>query len=318
MICVNNSENNNNVPMGPNNQSVPNTTVGNPINNSIPASNSVPNTQTTTGIVPPTPVVPTTPQQVPTPAPTVNTTPSQSVVNPNIQPTTQNTQVQPQVVGQVQTVSSPPPEQQVVYTQSPPPPQQVAPPQAAIRNTNLQPPKKKPSAFRYFLLVLFFLGLGALVWFLPDIRSFMMEQETEEKRELIHGTMRCVYEEEDAEATTTYTSEFLVDNNKLKKYTSIVETKGNSGSEEELNNLNEKCETLTTMVKKVPGIESDCSLHSRKQISRQTIDYAKVNTDNLESAYSEAGGIVPDYHLDDDAIEIKREMSLARYSCTVS
>lgn len=314
MICVNNSENNN-VPVGANSQSIPNT-VGNPVNNPTPISNSVPNPQINSSAVSPQPVAPTTPQQAPIPS--VNTVSSQSVVNPNVQPTTQNTQVQPQVVGQVQPIPTQLPEQQVVYTQSPPTPQQVVQPQAAIRNTNLQPPKKNPSAFRYFLLVLFFVGLGALVWFLPDIRSFMMEQETEEKRELIHGTMRCVYEEEDAQATTTYTSEFLVDNNKLKKYTSIVETKGNSGSEEELNLLNEKCETLSTMVKKIPGIESDCSLHSRKQINRQTIDYAKVNTDNLESAYSEAGGIVPDFHLDDDAIEIKREMTLARYSCTVS
>lgn len=251
---------------------------------------------------------------------TINPTPpiTPQAATPTIQ-TTSTAQVQPEVVVQASTNTNP--QQQILYTQAPSPQNSVPTTSepAAIRNTNLaEQPKKQPGPFRYFLLVMFFISLAALVWFLPDIRAFMMEQEVEEKRELIHGTMRCVYEEEDELITTLYTSEFLVDNNKIKQYTSLVESKGESGSEEDLNRLNEKCEMLTTMVKGISGIKSSCSLNSRKQTSTQVIDYNKVDIDNLSSAYSEAGGIVPDYSLDDDAIEIKKEMTLSGYNCTVS
>lgn len=185
------------------------------------------------------------------------------------------------------------------------------------RNDNKQPMKKK-SNVRTTLLILFFISLLALVWFLPDIRKYVTDKKMANQEELIHGTLKCVYEEEDELVTTLYTSEFIVDNNRLKSYTSTVETKGDTGSESELTKLNNDCKTLSKMIKQVSGVTSACSLNSRKQISKQTIDYSKVQTQKLKAAYSEAGGVMPDYKLDQDARGIKKEMILARYSCTVN
>lgn len=177
---------------------------------------------------------------------------------------------------------------------------------------------KKTGNVRTALLIMFFISLLALVWFLPDIRKYVTDKKMENQEELIHGTLKCVYEEEDELVTTLYTSEFIVDNNRLKSYTSTVETKGDISSEVELTKLDNDCKSLSKMIKQVPGVTSACSLNSRKQISKQTIDYSKVQTQKLKSAYSEAGGIMPDYKLDQDARGIKKEMILARYSCTVN
>jgi len=191
--------------------------------------------------------------------------------------------------------------------------------QGQVPPSNNQPPeKKKPGKLRYILLVLFFISLLVLVWFLPDIRKFVTDRKIKEQEEIINGTLKCVYEEEDELITTLYTSEFVVNNNQLKSLVQTVETKGDTGSEEQLTKLNDECELLTSMVKKIPGVSSNCSLNSRKQMSRQEIDYSKVNRQKLTSAYSEAGGIIPDYDFNQDAREIKKEMTLARYSCTVN
>ena len=184
-------------------------------------------------------------------------------------------------------------------------------------NNNKQP-SKKTSNVRTVLLILFFISLLALVWFLPDIRKYVTDKKMANQEEIIHGTLKCVYEEEDELVTTLYTSEFIVDHNRLKSYTSTVEAKGDTGSEAELTKLDNDCKTLSKMIKQVSGVTSDCSLNSRKQVSKQTIDYSKVQTQKLKSAYSEAGGIMPDYKLDQDARGIKKEMILARYSCTVN
>jgi len=225
-----------------------------------------------------------------------------------------------QVPSNMQVQSPPQVQPQVVSTnyqqnQTVPQPAQ----QGQVPPSNNQPPeKKKPGKLRYILLVLFFISLLVLVWFLPDIRKFVTDRKIKEQEEIINGTLKCVYEEEDELITTLYTSEFVVNNNQLKSLVQTVETKGDTGSEEQLTKLNDECELLTSMVKKIPGVSSNCSLNSRKQMSRQEIDYSKVNRQKLTSAYSEAGGIIPDYDFNQDAREIKKEMTLARYSCTVN
>ena len=219
----------------------------------------------------------------------------------------------PQVVKQVERKEGP---TKVVYQQVP---SQMPPPSVPPKQPDNHPEgSNKTGRWRYILLILFFVALLALIWFLPDIRKYVTEKEAQNQEEIIHGTLKCVYEEEDDFITTLYTSEFRVENNKVKAYTSLIETKGDTGSEETLTKLNNECEELTRLVKNIPGIKSSCSLNSRKQMNKQEIDYAKVNTKKLTSAYSEAGGIVPDYELDQDARQIKKEMILSRYSCTVN
>jgi len=226
-------------------------------------------------------------------------------------------QARPEVVKQVE-------KKTVVYEQAKPQSQTQRSPQQVAQPVPTPPPnrqvenkEKKPGKIRYFLLILFFIMLLLIVWFLPDIRKYVTDKKMKDQEEIINGTMQCVYEEEDDLITTLYTSEFQVENNKVKAYISTVEAKGDKGSEESLEKLNTDCELLTKMVKKIPGITSTCSLNSRKQTSRQEIDYRKVNIAKLDSAYTEAGGITPDYQLDVDARDVKKEMTLARYSCIV-
>lgn len=231
-------------------------------------------------------------------------------VNPNM--TAQGaTNPKPQVIKQVEKKQGP---TKVVY-QNTKGQQNGNPPK---QNSSNNKEEKKPGKIRYILLVLFFIVLLVIVWFLPDLRKMATDRKMESQEEVINGTLKCVYEEEDDLLTTLYTSEFQVENNKIKSYISTVETKGDTGSEEDLATKNEECELLTKMVKGISGVKSSCSLNSRKQTSIQEIDYSKVNQKKLTSAYSEAGGIVPDYTLDQDARDIKKDMTLARYSCTVN
>lgn len=240
----------------------------------------------------------------------VNVAVVQPVAPTNPQAQTTN-QAPPQVVKQVEKTN-------VVYQQAPPTPPNQPVQQGNVATPNQVPKnEKQPGKIRYFLLILFFIMLLLIVWFLPDIRKYVTDKKMSEQEEVINGTMQCIYEDEDELITTLYTSEFIVENNKLKSYISTVESKGDRGSEESLEKLNQDCELLTKMVKKIPGIKSTCSLNSRKQINRQEIDYGKVNLTKLDTAYAEAGGVVPDYQLDADAREIKKEMTLARYSCIV-
>ncbi len=226
--------------------------------------------------------------------------------NTNIQVQTTG-QVQPQVLKQAPTVQN-------VSSGASPVGEKTGTDRSVVPPTN----EKKPGNFRYFLLIVFFISLLALVWFLPDLRKYMLERKMAAQEEVIHGTLKCVYEEEDEDITTLYTSEFKVENNKVKGYISTVETKGTDNSAEELEKLNTECELLKDMTSKVAGVQTTCSLNSRKQINKQELDYRNLDKNGLSSAYSEAGGVMPEYNLDQDAREIKKEMQLARYSCVVN
>ena len=183
------------------------------------------------------------------------------------------------------------------------------------------PSTSQKGNFKYFLTFLLFIILFALVYFLPDISEYInldrAKREAEKNAVVItSGTLKCELEKNDSNLDYSYSALFNFTNSKLKKLTYTITTKGDETIDnEELEKLNTDCQTLETDTSEVPGIIISCSLSRGTFTKKQIFNYQEINTENITSIYAEAGGIYPEYKLNDNIDIIEKNMKSSGYNC---
>ena len=88
--------------------------------------------------------------------------------------------------------------------------------------------------------------------------------------------------------------------------------------EKNKNSINDaayECLLLKDTTENIMGIEVSCKLLGGTLTKTQTLDYAKIDVEQALSAYSEAGGIYPEYKYLQDMDGIEKNMKAAGYTC---
>lgn len=252
-------------------------------------------------------------------------------VNENVQqpavPTNniENTQPIPQPVEPTNVVV--PPVQQVTPRTEIPPivnnPQPQPDPNAMV-NENLKKVEIKnytpPSKFKTFLLVVFFILLIAFVIFLPEISSMVRiymngNTQPEVKEVITTGELSCTMVSNTTDLDKEYEFLFTFVDSKVKTSKYFANTRGDSTTEDSLNELSERCNHLKEITKDVEGFTVKCEYVEGKVMEKQTFDLEKLNTEKLDSEFTEAGGMLPTYNFDQDISEIETNMKYAGYTC---
>ena len=258
-------------------------------------------------VVPQQPVqpVPVVPQQPVQPAPVVPQQPVQPV--PVVDQQIPTTVVEPTSVAGNGTFATP---QQPVDN-------------GAMVNENLQKVEIKnytpPSKFKVFILLVFFALLIAFIIFLPDISSMIRNYrngETYQKEEIITtGKLICTLNTNTTDLDKEYEFDFSFTDSKLKKTKYIVNTRGDVTTESTLDVLAENCKNLKNETSELEGISIRCEYTENRLIETQVFDLETVDVEKLTTAYTEAGGILPSYKLDQDIDGIEKNMKASNYTC---
>ena len=96
----------------------------------------------------------------------------------------------------------------------------------------------------------------------------------------------------------------------------VTDVKGSTTEDDkELDKLNEECKLLEEHTKGMNGVNVSCEYSERLFEKKQSFELANVDFEALDSAYSEAGGIVPEYRNGDDMDEVEKNLKAAGYSC---
>ncbi len=186
-----------------------------------------------------------------------------------------------------------------------------------MREVTIQ--NKPPGKFRYFMLIVLFVGLIAMVWFLPEISSYLSVLKSERenpKEEITSGVLRCELMRSTDNFDYEYSSAFSFTDKKLYKLVYKTETRGSAMSDEDtLSELNTKCETLSSSAKQLDGVSVSCEFSSGSVRESQTFSYRELNMEKVTAAYTEAGGVYPEFELDQDIDMIERNMKASGYTC---
>lgn len=211
---------------------------------------------------------------------------------------------------------------------------------APVENTQVEPPKTeegafevgkplnevkinepvKESNFKYIMTIILFIVLGGVALFMPEISNYMAAKKYEREHaalpKIVNGTLKCTLNRNDDKFDMNFTYRFAFSSNKFKKLEFVSETKGDMNLDEaELSQLYNECVVLQGITSELEGISVSCDTEAGKVIKTQSLDYSLINVEQAYSAYSEAGGVYPDYSYLQDMDNIEKNMKAAGYTC---
>lgn len=312
-------------------------------------NNQVPNTevmtqpvQVTTPVVEPStevitqPVMATTPVVEPStevitqpavaPAPIFNSVPTTEVmIQPVVEPSTE-VMTQPVPVPTTESPILEPTPIVMPTTEAPTPSVLTSPPQVdnnAMVNEDLKKVEIKdytpPSRFKVFVLLLFFAGLVVFIIFLPQISSYIRNYGSDKYEKvdevITTGKLICIMDTNTSDLDKEYEFDFSFVDSKLKRTKYIEYTRGDSTTELALDELAEKCKTLKEETSELEGVSIRCEYSDGKLTETQTFELETVDEEELNAAFTEAGGILPSYKYEQDIDDIEKNMKASGYTC---
>lgn len=176
------------------------------------------------------------------------------------------------------------------------------------------------SNFKYIMTFILFIVLGIVVIFMPEISNFITimkyEKENAVAPKITTGSLKCTISRNSENLDMNYTYVFSFTDNKFKKLSYESEIRGDANLDaEELDSLYNECELLKTYTADLKGISVTCDLTSSTLTKSQTLNYENIDVEAVYAAYTEAGGVYPDYNYLEDMDDIEKNMKAAGYTC---
>lgn len=254
------------------------------------------------------------------------------VEQPSVQPNVNNTTVPVDSVsnpingGTSQGASNQPGVQQTQNTYVQNAPQvNTASNNSNMENLNMQSMKEvtidtnPPKKGKYVILVLFFIALLLMIWFLPEISSYIeiMKAKKQQGVETITtGVLKCELERSSDNYDLSYQQDFSFEDSKLTKLSYVEQTRGDMISDAaDLDAMNLECENLSTMVKSLDGVLVSCDLNDGTMTKKQTFDFNSLDLETVTAAFTEVGSIYPNYEKGQSIDTIEKNMKASGYSC---
>lgn len=195
----------------------------------------------------------------------------------------------------------------------------------AMVNENLKKVEIKdytpPSKFKVAVLLVFFALLIAFIIFLPEISSMVriymsgVNNQPSKVEVITTGRLICNMKTNTTDLDKEYEFTFSFTDSKLIKTKYVSSTRGDSTTENSLDVLAEKCSNLKESTALLEGVSIKCNYADGNLLETQTFDLETVNIEELNAAFTEAGGIMPTYKLNQDIDEIERNMKASNYTC---
>ncbi len=207
----------------------------------------------------------------------------------------------------------------------------ITPVEPAIQNPNVPPttpisndnseekPEPKGQGFKRFLLVIFLIFAGVFIYFLPDVSEYFSgrNRKTPETStaEVANGTLKCTRTNESDSSETEY--DYSLSFKDKGVVTGVYTTTLEDENEKNIDKDQEKCKKISEISEEIEGIDVSCSSADNISTTTQNNVYREIKSGKL-TAFTEAGGIYPEYKYKDNVYSIKDKLVKAGYDCSVT
>lgn len=177
-----------------------------------------------------------------------------------------------------------------------------------------------PSKFKVFLLIAFFAFLIIFVIFLPEINSFMetykASKEAEAPKIITTGRLICTLKRSTNNLDISYENIFHFTDSKLNSLNYTVTTRGDATLDEvTLDEEQNKCNHLKESTELLRGVNITCEYKQGQQDTIQNFTFSDLSLEEMDAAFSEAGGVVPEFENEENIDDIERNMNASGYTC---
>lgn len=181
---------------------------------------------------------------------------------------------------------------------------------------NYTPPSK---AKTFFTFLMFALIIGFVI-FLPEIteavNQYKANKNALDDSVITTGRLECDLTSNTANLDITYSRVFKFTNSELDEAEFKVTTRGDATLDEQtLNDMSSKCNLLKEHTGSIVGVDINCDYSEGKLVETQRFKYASINLEDLNAAFTEAGGIYPEFENKQNIDNIEKNMNASGYSC---
>ena len=159
--------------------------------------------------------------------------------------------------------------------------------------------------------------------FLPNITEIIHKYQSGDNQnpvdKIVDGKLTCTLEKSDDNYDYNYSAVFTYSDNKLEKLSLTNIIKGDiSMDSTKLDELANKCSLLEKSVEDIDEVTIRCNYTDGELEEKQSFSLGSLDYKKLDSAFSEAGGTVPNYQYGDSIDSIEKEMNASGYTCNRS
>ena len=148
--------------------------------------------------------------------------------------------------------------------------------------------------------------------FISDIQARNAKEEV-----ITTGKSVCELKKSTAEFDISITATFQIVNSKLTSLTYLTVTNGDAKEDKnKLEKLYTECINLRDEVSVLDGVTISCSSNNGVVNNKQIINYEKIDKTKVTSAYTEAGGVYPEFKKGQNIDEIESKMTSSGYKCS--
>jgi len=178
---------------------------------------------------------------------------------------------------------------------------------------------KPPSKLKYTMLILVFIAILLMVWYLPEISSYIETMKLGNKNieeKITTGTLKCKMSRSSNNFDFKYEQDFAFKDNKLSKLYYTIETRGDMNlDKDELDKMNNTCKTISAYAKNLNGISVSCELSQGTMTEEHVFNYAELDVDTVTATYTEAGGVYPEYQNGQDMDTLEKNKKAEGFTC---
>lgn len=170
-------------------------------------------------------------------------------------------------------------------------------------------------AKRFFGMIILLLILGFAI-FLPNISDKLDEYKLKKANEnLTEGQLRCKTMKNTDSLRIDYTQSFKFFNNQITTYKYEEEYTGSREEAKELEKIDTNCRLLDKETSEVTGVSITCSITSTSATVTQEFNLEKLDESGMKTAFSEAGGTLPEFGKGEDVNSVEKKLKDANYKC---
>ncbi|MBQ8131997.1 MAG: hypothetical protein IJ193_05860 [Bacilli bacterium] len=198
---------------------------------------------------------------------------------------------------------------------------------AALENRNLKEVKveyKEPGFFRKALMFIIIGALFAVVFFLPDITSFLEAHnqsgnvdEPITEKVITSGTLTCEKSDNDKNYDYIHTFDFDFEKSQLSELNYSLTTKGSVATDvDDLTALYKTCKSLSSeFANTAIGTTVSCDLIGATYVTSYHIDYALFDDSVAEPILTKYKTKLPEYEENQNIDDIQRNLENDGYTC---
>lgn len=164
------------------------------------------------------------------------------------------------------------------------------------------------------LILVLLLVLFAI--FLPTITDKVNElRQQKDLENLIDGQLRCTMTKNSDTLKVDYTEVFMFKNSRIYDYKYEEVSNGSREDRKELLAIDKQCRALEQSASTVTGVRIDCESTSTMASVTQTFELDKMDIVAMKTAFSEAGGQLPEFSAGDNVDTVQSKVQSAGYTC---